>query len=370
MIRRNDAVMANFRMTQHLPSLPAADLTRLRPMDPRDVVLSFLGAELAATSKTVARRLSPWGIKGNSHPLLRALAETGLAEAAGRRWLITEAGKAEAARRFDLAAHPTWRAFADYHFVAAALGLDPALADTRVYLADARNLYACTLAVLFDLADPATHPKLSAMRAALVWRVAAARCPDLLTSEGPKTMTGRHDALTRALYLGFCGLTRGTVDQATPTLLRRVLPGAAAGVNGIRRALASAALNTKPVDDFETAPSEADSAQPASPRADKPQDFAATVRALAQTLRTPKPNGGHFTGGQVAIAQVYDAYTANGGGPMTLDDFKARLWAAVRAGADFHLTRLDIPDLMDDELRNRSATPTRAGDVVHFIVAE
>jgi len=36
----------------------------------------------------------------------------------------------------------------------------------------------------------------------------------------------------------------------------------------------------------------------------------------------------------------------------------------------FHLTRLDIPDLMDDELRNRSATPTRAGDVVHFIVAE
>ena len=86
--------------------------------------------------------------------------------------------------------------------------------------------------------------------------------------------------------------------------------------------------------------------------------------------KTPKAKGGHFTGGQVAIAQVYDAYTENGHAPLTLEHFKSRLWAAVRAGADFHLTRLDIPDLMDDDLRERSATPTRAGDVVHFVVLD
>jgi len=343
-------------MTQQLPSLPSADLTRLQALTTREVVLSWLAFRERAGAGA-ARSLKPWGVANAAAELDELMAE-GLAQTAAGRWRLSAQGRTQAERRYDLTAEG-WPAVAERQLVALALRLDPKRPTVRSYLADARNFYACTVSVLFDLADPATHPKLGAMRAALIWRIAAARCPDLLSAEVPTEMTGPNDPLTRALYVRFCGLTRGTVDQATPALLRRILPGAAAGVGGLRRALVSAAI-THPAGQSATGPVKTQGPEPA--------DFGATVAALARKLKTPKATGGAFTGGQVAIAQVYEAYTAQGYAPLTLDEFKSRLWAAVRAGADFHLTRLDMPHLMDEALRKRSATPTRAGDVVHFVV--
>ncbi len=345
-------------MSTHLPALPSADPTRLNPVAPRDVALACL-AYIQGPTAAITRSLKPWGVADAAEALQQLRAE-GLAREAGKRWRLTTAGQAEAERRFDLAA-ADWRALAERQLPALALRLDPRQAETRRYIAEARNFYACTLAALFDLADPAAHPKLGAMRAALVWRIAAARCPDLLSAEAPTEMTGPNDPLTRALYVRFCGLARGAVDQATPALLRRILPGASAGVGGLRRALVRAAISDA-AGDSRTRPVETEAAELA--------DFGATVATLARKLKTPKASGGTFTGGQVAIAQVYDAYMANGHAPLSLDDFKSRLWAAVREGADFHLTRLDMPHLMDDDLRKRSTTPTRAGDVVHFVVVE
>ena len=355
-------------MTTQLPSLPTADPARLKAIDPQDLVLSCLAFEHAATAATLAQRLKPWGVAAADVPVaLDALAQGGLAEAAGGRWMPTADGEAQAARRFDVDAPTRWPAFAELQFPALALGINPALPGVREYLARARNFYAATLAALFDLADPAALPGLNAVRAALVWRIAAARCPDLLPKEAPDTMTGLTDPLTRALYVRFSGLTRGSVDQATPALMRRVLPGSTgSGVAGLRRAVVRASLSVSP-----TSPAETVAPQPsAAPQHAEPADFAATITTLARELKTPKAKGGHFAGGQVAIAQLYDAYAAQDQASLSLDDFKARLWAAVRAGADFHLTRLDIPTLMDDDLRKRSETPTRAGDVVHFVVVD
>jgi hypothetical protein len=347
-------------MTTQLPSLPTADLMRLQAVTPHDVALACL-ASMQGPVGTIKRSLKPWGV-ADAAGALDALAAGGLAETASGRWRLTTAGRAEAERRFDLSA-ADWPALAERQLPALVLRLDPRQPETQRYLADARNFYACTLAVLFDLADPVTQPKLGAMRAVLVWRIAAARCPDLLSAEVPVDMTGPNDPLTRALYLRFCGLTRGNVDQATPALLRRILPGAAAGAGSLRRALVRAAV-TEEAAEIMSAPA------PQTKAAAEPEDFGAVVTALARKLKTPKTSGGTFTGGQVAIAQVYDAYTRAEHPMLTLDAFKSRLWAAVRAGADFHLTRLDMPHLMDDDLRKRSATPTRAGDVVHFVVVE
>lgn len=355
-------------MTTQLPSLPTADPARLKAIDPQDLVLACLAFEHAATAATIAQRLKPWGVAAADVPgALDALAQTGLAEAAGARWLPTVDGVAQAARRFDVDAHTGWPAFAECQFPAVALGIDPVQPGARAYLAQARNFYAATLAALFDLVDPATLPGLNPVRAALVWRIVAARCPDLLPTEAPDTMTGLTDPLTRALYVRFSGLTHGSVDQSTPALMRRVLPGPiSAGVAGLRRAVVRAGLSASPGSSAERG-----SGQPsAAPEPAEPADFAAALTALARKLKTPKAKGGHFAGGQVAIAQLYDAYTAQHQASLSLDDFKAGLWAAVRAGADFHLTRLDIPALMDDDLRKRSATPTRAGDVVHFVVVD
>ena len=364
-------------MTTQLPALPAADLGRLSPVEPQALLLACLAFEARATAPTIARRLKPWGLAAaQAGPQLEALAQAGLAQTAGASWLATQAGEDEAARRFDTGADPDWPAFAATRFPALALGLDPAQSANRAYLSSARNLYAAVLARLFDLADPAAHPTLGAVRAALIWRIAAARCPDLLPADMPAKINSPNDTVTRALYVGFCGLSRGSVDQATPALLRRVLPWpVATGRAGLRRALVRAALRSGGADtgtpksevrQMQTAPT----AEMAAPPADAPEDFAESVAVIARRLKTPKARGGYFGGGQVAIAQVYDAYAADREAQMTLDAFKAKLWAAVRAGAGFHLTRLDIPDLMEEALRKRSATPTRAGDVVHFVVVD
>ncbi len=355
-------------MTTQLPSLPTADPARLKAIDPQDLVLACLAFEHAATAATLAQRLKPWGVAAADVPVaLDALAQGGVAESAGARWMPTGDGEAQAARRFGVDGSTRWPAFAESRFPALALGIDPVQPSARAYLARARNFYAATLATLFDVADPAAMPGLNAVRAALVWRIVAARCPDLLPTEAPDTMTGLTDPLARALYVRFSGLTRGSVDQATPALMRRVLPGPiGAGVAGLRRAVVRAGLSVSP-----GRPAEMVVPKPsASPEPAEPADFAATITTLARKLKTPKAKGGHFAGGQVAIAQLYDAYAAQDQASLSLDDFKARLWAAVRAGADFHLTRLDIPTLMDDDLRKRSATPTRAGDVVHFVVVD
>ena len=348
-------------MTQQLPSLPSADLTRLRAITTREVLLAWL-ASRETTGTAAARSLKPWGV-ANAAAELDALMAEGLAQTPAAHWQLSPQGRVQAEHRFDFGAKG-WPEVAERQLVALALRLDPKQPAVQSYLADARNFYACTLAVLFDLADPATLPKLGAMRAALVWRIAAARCPDLLSAEAPTEMTGPHDPLTRALYVRFCGLAHGTVDQATPTLLRRILPSVSAGVGSLRRALVSAGVNGGTMNKAEATTA----TKPGQTQADDPLDFGAAVAALARSMKTPKAGGGAFTGGQVAIAQVYDAYTANGCAPLALDEFKSRLWAAVRAGADFHLTRLDMPHLMDEALRKRSATPTRAGDVVHFVV--
>ncbi len=372
-------------MTTHLPALPSPDLGRLGSIEPRDLVLASLGtmAARSASPATIARGLKPWGLAGQSaiRRPLDELAKAGLAEVSAGRWRLTPEGERESDARFGQkqgrdGSAGAWPAVAERFFPAQALGLDPHATAIADYLRDARNLYACALAVLFALADPATQPKLGAMRGALIWRIAAARCPDLLPADMPDELSGPGDTVARALYTGFCGVPGTKLEQAAPALLRRVLPGpVAAGTGGLRRALVRAALRPRgardgackrEVSDMQTA----QASVPSDTQPDVAEDFAATVAALARRLRTPKVRGGAFTGGQVAIAQVYDAFAADAPAEMTLDAFKARLWAAVREGADFHLTRLDIPDLMEEDLRKRSATPTRAGDVVHFIVVD
>ncbi len=358
-------------MSTQLPAVPVADLDKLCTIAPRDLALGALAFQNSASVRGLARRLAPWGVSpAQARAALDALAQERMAQESGDRWTLRAAGAQALAERFDLDAESGWPAFAARNFPALALGLDPRAAETRSYLAKASGLYAATLAALFGLAAPSARPALGQVRAALIWRIVAARCPDLIAGEAPEAMLGPSDALARTLYVRFSGLTHGSVDQATPALLRRVLPAPVGqGVGGLRRALVRAALNS-------SAGGEAimpESETPAPTLAEdtcEPEAFAEAVAALARGLRTPKARGGYFTGGQVAIAQLHDAYAADRETPMSLNDFKRRLWEAVRDGAGFHLTRLDIPDLMAEELRKRSATPTRAGDVVHFVVVD
>jgi hypothetical protein len=97
---------------------------------------------------------------------------------------------------------------------------------------------------------------------------------------------------------------------------------------------------------------------------DKPDlaGFAADVRDLAKTLRTDP------FAGRVAIAQVYDAGIMRGLNFSSLDEFKARIAEAGRAGL-LDLERYDVAGPMDTSLRDRSRIAF-GRDERHFIVNE
>ena len=74
-----------------------------------------------------------------------------------------------------------------------------------------------------------------------------------------------------------------------------------------------------------------------------------------------------FTG-RVAIAEVYDAGLARGFAFGSLEEFKARVAEACRAGL-IDLERYDIAGALDPTVRDRSRTPL-GRDERHFIVNE
>jgi hypothetical protein len=96
--------------------------------------------------------------------------------------------------------------------------------------------------------------------------------------------------------------------------------------------------------------------------------FTEELRTSLRGVTSKRASGQNFTGGQVAIADAWQAYRERTGANVSLDAFKQQIMAASRgANPGFYLTRLDMPSLMDADLRKASATRTRGGDEVHFI---
>ena len=83
---------------------------------------------------------------------------------------------------------------------------------------------------------------------------------------------------------------------------------------------------------------------------------------VARSLNTPPFKG------RVAIAQVYDAYGRVHSDAGSLESFKRRLVEAAKLRA-IDLTRLDMPERMNADLRNRSSVEWDT-DEVHFVVTE
>jgi hypothetical protein len=358
-----------------LPTLPQADIYRLNPIAPADLVLAFLAAQGRTTmsARGIGRALKPWGLSAGPalDGALAHLRDAGLAHRmAGGAWDLTQAGHGEA-RRLSVSgwAVKDWPRQAKNHFLAQALGLAESGPDIADYLSDRRAVYAATLDRLFDLGGGA-RPRLDTARAALIWRLLAARFPDMMPARPPSaknTPTALKDDATRTIFLRFCGVERGRLDAGVSALLRTALGAPKArDTSALCQAVVRCALQINAAQDADVQPAIKEST--ASPTSEA--DFAETIREIARSIKTPKRRGGYFSGSQVAIAQLYDEYAERSGHGVTLDDFKSRLWGAVRSGAAFHLTRLDIPDLMDDELRRRSSTPTRSGDIVHFVVLD
>jgi hypothetical protein len=248
------------------------------------------------------------------------------------------------------------------------LGLDATTAEVRRYLSRRDNLEYAALARLYDITEIDNMPSRTDLRPALLRTFVAERLPDhetaypeVIMRNFPSHTTGQtscdtsHEIANRTVLLHVAGLASGTFRDAETALLRRALglrpEGPSAGIPEalIRNAVALA--HTKPRAVKETKPDNAGL-----------QNFAATVRDLAKTLRTDP------FAGRVAIAQVYDAGLARHLDFGTLEAFKAKIAEAGRAGL-LDLERYDIAGPMDNALRERSRTAF-GRDERHFIVNE
>ena len=343
-----------------LPNLPKASLNHLTPMASGLPVLARLGVSGHGSSArdVIEKVLTPFypspSVFGAA---LSSLATSGhLVISRGNYCRITKDGR----RHVESVLGPLLgRDWSDVSasLVAMALGYDPSKADIRQFFTRRDNMECAALARLYGVNGVGMLPSRNALRTALLCTFVAVR-PQYETAFTEVSMHNTsQDIADRTVLLAAAGLNRGTQREGEIALLRRALglradaPNAAIPEALIRNAIAKSLPQTQPVGSGERT-------------ADKAalQAFASVVRELAKTLRTDP------FAGRVAIAQVYDAGTTRRLDFGSLDEFKARVAEAGRAGL-LDLERYDIAGPMDNALRERSRTAF-GRDERHFIVNE
>ncbi len=344
----------------HTP-LPEASLQRLASVDAVLPILTFLACSGhgSAARGSVENMLAPlYPDRAAIREAIAALDARGfISLSRAGRCRLTERGRSFAEQTTGRLLGLAWPDVRTRILAALALGLDPRSQAIRDHLARKDNLECAALARLHDLAPAGGLPQRSQTRLALLRAIVAARLPECEPALTEITMHNiSRDATARAIMLGAAGRKRGTMRDAEIALLRKSLGLRPEAKGGVAEALIRASLNKGPA---------RAQAQPKPDITVEKQDlvgFAASVRDLAKTLRTDP------FAGRVAIAQVYDAGVIRGRDFGSLDEFKARVAEAGRAGL-LDLERYDIAGPMDHALKERSRVAF-GRDERHFIVNE
>ena len=357
---------------QSQSALPRYSLDRLTPIEPGLVILAFLSVSEAETVNRheVGQALEPLfpDLLIFDETLAGLVAEKQATVAKNGRCRIAPAGIARVEDEIGApSTRATWSDVVTRGLAPLALGLDPRDPPTRRYLARKENVDCAALACLYGLRTSSRIPPRAEVRFLFLRALLSARIPECEPAFTEMTMQNTlRDPVSRALMLGAAGLQRGTLRDAEGALLHKALNVRAEAPGGIAEALVRNAVgktSIRPQARVQLPPLTL--AQPKergeTAKSAELADFAATVRDLAKTLKTP-------FAGRVAIAQVYDAGVQRGLDFGTLDSFKQRIAESCRAGL-LDLERYDIAGPMDAALRERSRTPF-GRDVRHFIVNE
>jgi hypothetical protein len=321
--------------------LPAADPQRFCKLERDDVVgLSLAGVNAPDTRFKLDRQLKALMSSAEVKSALIALECRGLVRNAVTNPSLTAKGSNQykSMRGGDL--KQPWKTVVDQRLVAKSLGVDPDDKSQRKAIADARALPAMIVGVAFGL--PAGVRSAAEVRSELLWRVFRSRLSDVI-GNGPFLVEPNLDRHSRAVLLGLVSLKSGSVQQATAVLAARCVGLEKADAGELRMGLVRQALRLRP--------------EPIPRRS-----FAQNVLDVAGELATPPFDG------RVAIAQIYDAYGRRHADAGSLTEFKRRLVEAARS-REISLQRVDMPELMARDLRERSQTQWD-GDVVHLVVVE
>jgi hypothetical protein len=319
--------------------LPQSDVSRFARIDPTLIVKAYV---FCATQSVSTARL-----KQRLGTFLRADAIAALvAELVSNGELVEERGKlaltpaSETALRATLKgdAGKPWDVVRRHRLPALALRLDPDHAETRRKLTRVEVLRAAMLCVAYDLPKDILLSS-TAVRSELVWRVLREAVPHIV-GHGPFPLIEKSNAVDRTILAGLAGVRANTTGAAFAALAAKTVGAAGTEIDVLRHQLIRSALQ----------------------RAEPPDGFAQRVKTIARGLNTPPFQG------RVAIAQIYDAYGREFPDAGSLESFKQRLVASAKA-RELDLSRLDLPEHMDRELRIRSATPS-GSDEVHFVVTD
>jgi hypothetical protein len=275
------------------------------------------------------------------------------------RCVLTDSGREAACLRFGVWVDQGWASLSAIALPALALGLDLHSTQTKDYLSKKENLESLTLGRAYGFIAAGATPNRSRVRTLLLRVLLTARFPECATSlEEARVEDYKPDALAQALLLGLAGLKQGSVPEAERILALRAVGVGPEETVELPEAIVRAALSMSGLNGAAVIQREADipRARPTLPV------FADSVRGLAQTMETLPFSG------RVAIAEVYDAGLVRGIAFGSLEEFKARVAEACRAGL-IDLERYDIAGALDPTVRDRSRTPL-GRDERHFIVNE
>jgi hypothetical protein len=233
-----------------------------------------------------------------------------------------------------------------------ALGLNPDDGETLRKFASADAQKAATIAVSYGLPKEIMASK-PGVCAELVWRTLKARLSEVV-GNGPFPPIQKLGTVERIVLAGLANIRARGVTEAMDGVAAAAIGLQKCDIDTFRRRLIVLAVEQS---SGQRAPAELRSSAPPAPAVD---NFAARVKQVAEKLTTPPFQG------RVAIAQVYDAYGRIHPDAGSLQSFKARLVEAAKARM-LVLGRLDMPEGMPRDLRERSETPWDS-DEVHFVI--
>lgn len=325
--------------------LPEPDLSRIQAIDPTIVVQTYLATTTQGISlKMLQSRLRAIADPSSISNAVKSLKAEGAIPSGQKELVLTKAIQKSIERKFALKSDTTFPFIRDKWLPLLALGQDVENEKVRSRLANANVLKHAIVGVVYGLSK---DDSLSAMavRTEITWRVLQAAFGDqIVGDQHPKIESS--NVVARMVIANLAGVAARTMNDAVGALAAKALGETETDPANLRAALMRHALKAAHT-----------VGQPA-----EPGDFAIRVKTVAGQLKTPPFRG------KVAIAQVYDEFGRSHRDAGSLANFKERLVNAAKA-RELNLGRLDMPEHMSRDLRERSVTKWGT-DEVHFIVTE
>ncbi len=338
---------------------PKPDLARFTAVKPEMVTLAYLACQKQGLSlATLQQRLKQLVPATRVDAAVSMLIERGEVRLE-RTLLLTSKGQQEAKRVLGGDAGQPWEVIKARRLTLLALGFDPDASEVRKRYAKADALKAAAIAVAFGLPE-ASKASVKAVSSELVWQLLRVGLPDVV-GRGPFPEIEKPAVVERVLLSGLAGAKAKSVPEAINSLTASALGLAKIDNDILRDRLVVIGVSLAGTGSVRESPA---AAAPTSGLTVTNGSglFATRVRDVALTLSTPPFQG------RVAIAQVYDAYGKVHPDAGSLQSFKERLVQSAKA-REINLGRLDLPERMSKDLRQRSETAW-GSDEVHFVITE